>query len=268
MQRPPSDARDNSGMPAHPPDEPEVPDTVERFVTDLRSLYQEHPGRYTLKRLHSETGLSSSRFGAAIKNTDTLPSADTVEAMVRILDPGHAAPWVERRHRLARPVAGGSNTAAPSTLFLPPHEPEADPTVPPGGDSDAEVKRDDPTPKRPQRPPWSRGRWVSAAVALAAILGGLLTTPFELGGVNTVAFCLANYPRSDARSGQVAIGGTWNDWRCQLDDANHTEIPIDFQLACRQQYPALGPFGGAQFAAHKNAGFISWRCYGSVVHGW
>ena len=89
---------------------------------------------------------------------------------------------------------------------------------------------------------------------------------FDRGDLSTVAYCSTNHPRSDGAQGQFLADHTWTGWRCRLDD--NTAIPIDMQLACRQQYPPLGPFGGAQFAVHNSNGYASWHCFGALLHGW
>lgn len=240
--------------PSHSPD---PGDTIERFVTDLGVLREQHPDRPTYLKLARMARRSKSGVHAATTNTEVLPSHDTLRALVGVLAPADVDQWLERRRRLAaRPPA--LQTLEVSKADLSPPDSKADNSVAP------------PTPSR--RPgfvtssSFDRRIAFTAAVALAVFIGGVLTTPLDRGGVNTVAFCLGNYPRADGRSGQIATGGTWSSWHCQLDD--NTLVSIDFQLACIQQYPAAGPFGGAQFALHSSLGHTSWRCYGSLVHNW
>lgn len=279
-----------AGMPPSPTGAPFSDDTVEKFVLDLRALFREHPDRLTLQQLADRALVSKSTCGAATKNTSALPSEDTVKGMLQVLDPTNLLAWLKRRNQLARTIAARPraaitpDSAAGSTADSPADfeadAPAQSPPTPVFAVQDSDVARLDsrestPPPTaaspaasdetRPRRGRLRRGLWV-AAIAVAGLAGAVATTPFELGGVNAVKFCGGNYPRTDGRSGQIALTGSWDSWRCELDDAEHTSVPIDFQLACRQQYPPIGPFGGAQYAAHVDLGHASWRCYGSLLH--
>lgn len=237
-------------------DEQDSPDTIERFVYDLRGLYLGTTDRPTFKQLARLTHRSSSSLHAAVTYADRLPSQTTVRALIQALDPAHLDDWQQRRNSLdPRAMQGGTPTPqTPSTLESPLPQPgEMLPT--------AAVAS---TGTRPTVSTTRRA--VIIAGVLALIAGWILATPFDLGGVNTVAFCGGNHPRKDGLSGQRVTDGTWLAWHCELDDG--TYVPVDMQLACHQQYPASGPFGGAQYAGHRDQGLASWRCYGSVIHTW
>lgn len=238
-----------------PTDTPEEPaDSVDRFVRDLRSLYANAENRPTFKHLGRLTHRSPSSIHAAVTYSDRLPSRATVEPLVKVLDPENLAAWLARHASLDPRQHATGEVPAPATDQ--PKTPDAD-------QAPATLAAMAPSAISGPRP---RPLLIAAAVIVAGLGGALLTTPFDRGGVSTVAFCGGNYPRTDGRSGQVTTDGSWVAWRCELDDG--TFVPVDMQLACRQQYPASGPFGGAQYAVHQSQGLGSWRCYGALVHGW
>ena len=233
------------------PDEPA--DSVERFVRDLRSLYAHAENRPTFKQLGRLTHRSPSSIHAAVTYSDRLPSRATVEPLVKVLDPDHLTDWLARHARLDPRHHG---TQEP---------PAAGPGAGQASDYSHQVQIQSASTSGAITVHRPRATLIAAVIA-AGLVGAALTTPFDRGGVSTVAFCGGNYPRKDGRSGQVTTDGSWAAWRCELDDG--TFVPVDMQLACRQQYPANGPFGGARYAVHQSQGLGSWRCYGALVHGW
>lgn len=253
-------------MPPPIVDEPDSPDTIEAFVTDLRGLYLQHHNRPTFNQLGRITHRSSSSLHAAVTYSDRLPSQATVSALVEVLAPDQISTWLQRRQRLdpRSQIRATSASEPTSTVDAGTDGVETNGSVGVATTGNGGLQPHN-KPSILSAGASTRTIFTSVGVAVALIAGGLLAAPFDRGGISTVAFCSGNYPRSDGRSGQVADDGTWAGWSCELDDGKR--VPIDMQLACRQQYPSTGLFGGAQYAVHNSQGFTSWRCYGSPIHG-
>lgn len=220
------------------------PDSVARFVTDLDRLRLVHAGHLTFTQLERATGLSRSSLHKAVRDTTKLPSAATTSRLVGFLAPQDVPGWLDRRHQIS-PEKHAQSVQAPI-------------------DGPSQAALTAPREAKRSNSPSRRLAWLGA-IAGSAIATGLLTVPFERGGIDVASYCTSNHPRTDRRSGEFN-DGTWTGWKCLLTDG--TTVSVDLQLACRQQYPASGPFGGAQFAVHNNRSFASWRCWGSLLHGW
>jgi hypothetical protein len=169
----------------------------------------------------------------AVIRTDRVPTEPVVREFVASLglDPDAVDAWARRRNRLAPETRTGN-----------------------GADQAAGAPNGTPARSRDRRV------LVVAGALLAGIIGGsVLTFPHPVGGVDAVTYCAMNLTGSHSEHDL-----TWSGWTCQL---GQTVVVIDMQLACRQQYPpTFGVGGGAQFAEHRDPGYTSWVCYGSLLH--
>jgi len=232
-------------------------DSVERLVSDLRRL-KERSGR-TLDALAKTARISRTSIHDATTKEHRLPSANVVRRLALILDPDDVDRWEARRDRLDPKL----KLALPSAAPVEGAEPAPDPEPHGGGEPQPIKMTPDASGSQRLRRRWSNPVLAGALAVGALAVGMLAASPHSMGGVSALAYC-ESFSQSRVGDDAFAHGKTYDSLRCILGDG--TVEALDVQRACQQEYPAVGPFGGAQYAGHIGPGWADWQCYGSLLH--
>lgn len=220
------------------------PDSVERFVADLNALRQAE-GNLGVKALGRRMDLAHGSVHRALSSPTKLPSVYVLKRMIDYWQPDRSAEWLARRRRLADGELATDGDAERGLTN-------------PGLGSVPEERAVVPARQRPGR---QRAARVLAGAAVLG-LGVFLATPLPRGGVEVIDYCRTNYP-GVVKGPDFTHDESWSGWQCQTPSGR--TVPVDMNLACRQQRPPKTPLGRT-FADHRGDGPSSWRCYSAIVY--